>query len=88
MNYPILTAAQLSSHLRSLRKARGITQTQLGRRVGLSQSRIGKIERDPALVSVGELLRILGELGVCVLLQGPAAASGSTAGSMQRSGDW
>jgi HTH-type transcriptional regulator / antitoxin HipB len=69
MNYQIQTAAQLSAHLRSLRKARNLTQTQLGKHVRLNQARIGKIERDPAHVSVGQLLQILAALNTRVWLQ-------------------
>ena len=39
------TPAQLASHLRSLRKTRGLTQAALGRLIGLDQTRIAKIER-------------------------------------------
>jgi HTH-type transcriptional regulator / antitoxin HipB len=69
VDYLIQTPAQLSAHLRSLRKAQGLTQAQLGDRVGLDQTRIAKIERDPRLVSVGQLLRILAVLSVRVVLQ-------------------
>ena len=63
------TAAQLSNHLRSFRKARGLTQAALGERTGLDQTRIAKIERDPSRVSVGQLLRVLAALQVRVLLE-------------------
>jgi len=63
------TPGQLSDHLRSFRKARGLTQAALGRLVGLDQTRIAKIERDPRLVSVGQLLKLLAVLHVRVLLQ-------------------
>jgi len=66
------TAAQLPAHLRSLRKARGITQAQLGARIGLDQTRIAKIERDPAVVSVGQLMQLLNALGVRVVLDADA----------------
>jgi HTH-type transcriptional regulator/antitoxin HipB len=69
MDYMIQTPAQLSAHLRSLRKAQGLTQAQLGDRVGLDQTRIAKIERDPRVVSVGQLLRILAVLSVRVVLK-------------------
>jgi HTH-type transcriptional regulator/antitoxin HipB len=61
--------AQLSNHLRSFRKARGLSQAALGQLVGLDQTRIAKIERDPRLVSVGQLLKLLAVLHVRVLLQ-------------------
>ena len=63
------TPAQLSNHLRSFRKARGLTQAALGQLVGLDQTRIAKIERAPRLVSVGQLLKLLAVLHVRVLLQ-------------------
>jgi HTH-type transcriptional regulator / antitoxin HipB len=63
------TPAQLSAQLRSLRKARGLTQAQLGTLVGLDQTRIAKIERDPRLVSLGQLMQLLSALRVRVLLE-------------------
>ena len=72
MDDQTITAAQLRPQLRALRRAQKITQSQLGLRVGLSQSRVGKIERDPARVSVGEFLRILTALNVLVVLRAPA----------------
>jgi HTH-type transcriptional regulator/antitoxin HipB len=63
------TPAQLSNHLRSFRKARGLTQAALGELAGLDQTRIAKIERNPGLVSVGQLMQLLSALQVRVLLQ-------------------
>jgi HTH-type transcriptional regulator/antitoxin HipB len=63
------TPAQLSAHLRSLRKSRSLTQAQLGALVGLDQTRIAKIERNPGSVSVDQLLKILFALGTQVLLE-------------------
>jgi HTH-type transcriptional regulator / antitoxin HipB len=63
------TPAQLSNHLRSFRKGRGLTQAALGALTGLDQTRIAKIERDPRLVSVGQLLKLLAVLNVRVLLE-------------------
>jgi HTH-type transcriptional regulator/antitoxin HipB len=62
------TPTQLSNHLRSFRKARGLTQAALGALTGLDQTRIAKIERDPKRVSVGQLLQLLAVLKVRVLL--------------------
>ena len=63
------TSAQLSNHLRSFRKARGLTQAALGKLAGLDQTRIAKIERNPRLVSVRQLMQLLSVLHVRVLLQ-------------------
>lgn len=62
------TTAQLSAHLRSLRKARRMTQAELGAQIGLDQTRIAKIERDPAVVSVGQLMQLMNALRVRVVL--------------------
>jgi HTH-type transcriptional regulator/antitoxin HipB len=78
------SAAQLSDHLRAFRKTRGLTQAQLGRLVGLDQTRIAKLERDPSRVSVATLLQLLAAMKVRVLLQplDKDRASG------ERSSDW
>jgi HTH-type transcriptional regulator/antitoxin HipB len=68
------TPSQLADHLRSFRKARGLTQAQLGRLVGSDQTRIARIENHPERVSVGTLLKMLSALRVKVLLT-PADAS-------------
>ncbi|GAC1665780.1 MAG: hypothetical protein PVS2B1_24630 [Candidatus Dormibacteraceae bacterium] len=80
------TPAQLSNHLRSFRKARGLTQAALGELAGLDQTRIAKIERDPRLVSVGQLLKLLAVLQVRVLLE-PASDQPKSPGR-ERLSDW
>jgi HTH-type transcriptional regulator / antitoxin HipB len=75
MKYPILTPTQLSAHLRSLRKVRNLTQAELGNRLGLSQTRIGTIERNPADVSVGQIMTILALLGGRLVLEVPERES-------------
>lgn len=74
---PLQTPAQLADHLRSFRKARGLTQAQLGRLVGIDQTRIARIEKDPHRVSVNVLMKVLAALRVRVLLQ-PIDASKTT----------
>jgi HTH-type transcriptional regulator / antitoxin HipB len=77
MDYPIQSPGQLSAHLRSLRKARGLNQVQLGASLGVGQARVARIERDPAAVSVEQFFDLLGALGVQVVLRsaGPRAAA-------------
>lgn len=74
MEYPVLTPAQLALHLRSIRKARKVTQAELGTKLGVNQARVGKIERDPSSVSVGQLMQLLGLLDVRIVLKDVAAA--------------
>ncbi len=69
MAYPLQTPSQLPSHLRALRRARGWTQAELGARLGLSQTRIARIEGAPLSVSVQQLLEVLAALGVRLALE-------------------
>lgn len=57
--FPIQTPAQLSVHLKSLRKARKLTQTALGARIGVKQVRMADIEKNPGAVSLEQLLQVL-----------------------------
>lgn len=81
MDYPIQSPGQLSSHLRALRKARGLSQAQLGGVLGVGQTRITRIEHDPTAISVEQFLGILNALGVQMVLRpiGGKTAPGSAA---------
>jgi HTH-type transcriptional regulator / antitoxin HipB len=74
---PLQTPAQLATHMRSFRKARGLTQAQLGRVVGIDQTRIARIEKNPDRLSVHTLLQLLAALRVRVLLQPPDPSKSS-----------
>jgi HTH-type transcriptional regulator / antitoxin HipB len=89
MQYIIQLPDQLSSHLRALRKARGWSQTDLGQRLGLSQTRIARIEKDPLSVSVEQLMRVFAALGVRLILDDQAPVAGSADGArVANAGDW
>ncbi len=81
MDYPIQSPGQLSAHLRSLRKSRGLSQVQLGAVLGVGQARIARIERDPTAVSVEQFLALLGALGVQMVLRpnGPGSVADAPA---------
>jgi HTH-type transcriptional regulator/antitoxin HipB len=68
MHYPVLTPAQLSLHLRSLRKAKHLTQAEVAAQLGITQSRLGKIERHPERTNFAQLMRLLGVLGARITL--------------------
>lgn len=74
MSQTIQTPAQLSVHLRALRKAKGLSQVQLGALLGLGQTRIARIEKDPASISVAQLLKVLATLDVRISLNSNEAA--------------
>ncbi|MBZ8142367.1 transcriptional regulator [Rubrivivax gelatinosus] len=78
MDYPVHLSNQLPQYLRSLRKSRGLTQTELARRLGVVQSRVADIERDPGSVSVEQLLQLLSILGAQLLIQDLEAAAATT----------
>lgn len=90
MDYAIQTPGQLGSHLRALRKAKGLSQAALGARLGLSQARIARIEGDPLSVGVGQLFQLLAALGARVSLQTdePAAKTPAASAKRRASGDW
>lgn len=62
--FPVLTTASLGRTLQSARKAKGLNQTQLAARVGLSQARLSALERQPGTISVDQLLAICSALGL------------------------
>ncbi len=69
MDYPIALPSQLTQHLRSLRKARGLTQAGLAQLLGVVQSRVADIEAKPGAVSVEQLIQILSVLGAGVVIR-------------------
>jgi HTH-type transcriptional regulator/antitoxin HipB len=71
--FTIQNTAQLSTHLRSLRRRLKLTQAELGVRLGVEQARIGKIERNPGSISVDQLLELLAALQTRMLLDSGGA---------------
>ena len=69
MDYPVQFVSQLQQLLKSLRKSRQLTQAELARRLGVVQSRVADIERDPGAVSVEQLLQVLAMLGAQVVVR-------------------
>ncbi len=94
MIYLIQTPTQLAAHLRALRTAKGWSQTQLGVKLGLSQTRIARIEKDPLAVSVAQILKILSALDASMgVVVGPqradlTAQGGFDANAKSNLGDW
>lgn len=78
MDYLISIPDQLAPQLRSLRKVRRLSQTDLALKLGVSQSRIAAIERNPATVSAGQLLDLLKVLGVDLVLRDTHTQVGNT----------
>lgn len=69
MDYPIKFADQLKQQLRALRKARGLNQTELGARIGVTQTRVAEIEANPGVVGMEQLIKIFAALGAELILR-------------------
>ena len=69
MDYAIKFGDQLKQQLRSLRKARGLNQTELGVRLGVTQRRIAEIEANPGVVAVDQIIKIFSALGAELVLR-------------------
>lgn len=73
--YPVTTPQQLRSVLRALRQSRQITQEELGRRLGVNQKRIARIEAAPEVTSFDQISRIVASLGYRLVIEEVTAAS-------------
>jgi HTH-type transcriptional regulator/antitoxin HipB len=78
VDYPVQLSSQLQQLLKSLRKSRRMTQAELARRLGVVQSRVADIERDPGAVSVEQLLQVLAMLGAQMLVRETATEASAT----------
>ena len=83
MSYLLQTPDQLAVHLRALRLAKGWSQTQLAEKLGLSQSRIARIERDPLSIRVDQMLKVLSILGASMRIELDASRSDLTLPAIQ-----
>lgn len=82
----IRTAGQLAPVLKELRRQLGLSQAALGRKIGLSQERISRIENDPESVSLDHLLTVLMALDAEIMV-GPRTGSRKNGDAPQRE-DW
>ena len=75
MDYPLQLTSQLQQLLKSLRKSRQMTQAQLARHLGVVQSRVADIEREPGSVSVEQLMNVLAMLGAQLVVRETAPST-------------
>jgi HTH-type transcriptional regulator/antitoxin HipB len=75
---PLLTPMQLGRVLQTARKARKLSQADVGARLDLSQKRISALELDPSSITVDQLLKMCAALGL-ELAVGPKGATRSDA---------
>ena len=81
--YPLRTAEQLSVLLQAFRKEAGLTQSEVALRLGVTQQTYSTLERNAETVGVGRLLKLLGILGVELVLSKPASLADSPASEPQ-----
>jgi HTH-type transcriptional regulator/antitoxin HipB len=90
MQTPIRTTGELGPLLKRLRKTKNWSQTELGRRIGLSQERISAIENHPENVTLDNLLTLMMALEVhfSVVEKAPATSTTATVDGTQKNEDW
>lgn len=69
MKIKLSSGLQLKTQIKSLRKTKGWSQQMLAEKLGLSQSRIVQIEKNPELVSFDQLIHLFNILGVSLILE-------------------
>lgn len=73
--FPVRTADQLPGLLQGFRKASGLTQAALASRLGITQQTLSALERNAPAVSAARLMKLLGILGVELVLRRAPRAS-------------
>ncbi len=81
--YPLRTVEQLSVLLQAFRKESGLTQREVALRLGVTQQTYSTLERNAETVGVGRLLKLLGILGVELVLCKPASITDTPTGQTQ-----
>ena len=82
----ITTSGQLGPFLKHLRMQRGLSQAALGKKIGLSQERISRIENHPEAVTFDQILTVLMALEVTLTVEArfpvPDSASATASGGL------
>lgn len=71
MNHPVATAPQLRAVLKGLRKARALSQAQVGQLLGVNQKRAARIEANPGVTSFDQIARLVTALGGRLVVELP-----------------
>jgi len=86
MRYPVDTPSQLRLLLRALRKARGLSQAQVGAMLGVTQQRLAQIEARPAAATFDTVLRLIALLkGRMYVEDSPDVSERNTSGKKSAS---
>ena len=77
--YHLRTAEQMTTLLQAFRKESGLTQSEVALRLGVTQQTYSTLERNAEAVGVARLLKLLGILGVELVLSKPTSTADSQA---------
>ena len=78
MRQLVNTPTQVGGIIRARRKARGISQDELARKVGLSQSRLSILEADPSAMTLERLIVLAKLLDLEIVIQDKAREPSSS----------
>lgn len=87
MKTSITTSGQLGPLLKQLRVEKGMSQTALGAKIGLSQERISRIESRPESVTVDQLLTVLMALDAAFVVEPRTSLKGQAGSPVSASTD-
>jgi len=79
MNHPVATAPQLRAVLKGLRKARDLSQAQVGQLLGVNQKRAARIEANPGVTSFDQIARLVTALGGRLIVELPEEPAANAA---------
>ncbi|MCX8905843.1 helix-turn-helix domain-containing protein [Vibrio parahaemolyticus] len=82
----ITSPKQLGIYLRDVRRNQRRNQTKVGDIVGLKQTTVSKLERDPASSSIESLMRLLSSLDLELHIQNKAVSGEQT--KLRDPDDW
>lgn len=68
MNQSARTAKQIGAIIRRARRNAGLTQTELGKRIGLRQATVSKLEKGEPATRLSTLLDALTALGLEIII--------------------
>jgi len=69
VKFVVRTPQQLGSLMKAFRKQAGLTQTDLGKQLGISRQAVTALEHEPETASFGRLMKVWAVLGIEVTLQ-------------------
>jgi len=76
--FTVRTSDQLPTLLQAFRKEAGLTQSETALRLGVTQQTYSALERNAEKVGAARLLKLLGILGVELVLSKPSPPMGPT----------